>query len=50
VAEGTSNRVIAEQLFLSERTVENHIRHILDKLDVDSRTAAATWAVRHGLD
>ena len=50
LAEGTSNRAIAEHLFLSERTVENHVHHILDKLHLDSRTAAATWAVRHGLE
>lgn len=49
VAKGTSNRVIAEHLFLSERTVENHVHRILDKLGLESRTAAATWAVRHGL-
>jgi non-specific serine/threonine protein kinase len=49
VAGGVSNRAIAAHLFLSERTVENHVRHILDKLDLDSRVAAATWAVRHDL-
>jgi len=47
VAEGRSNRAIAEMLSISERTVENHVLHILTKLDLDSRTAAATWAVRH---
>jgi DNA-binding NarL/FixJ family response regulator len=49
VAEGRSNRAIADVLSLSERTVENHVLHILTKLNLDSRTAAATWAVRHGL-
>jgi DNA-binding CsgD family transcriptional regulator len=49
VAAGHSNRTIADMLSLSERTVENHVRHILDKLDLDSRVAAATWAVRHDL-
>jgi DNA-binding CsgD family transcriptional regulator/tetratricopeptide (TPR) repeat protein len=50
LAEGRSNRSIAGTLSLSERTVENHVRHIMAKLDVGSRTATATWAVRHGLD
>jgi predicted ATPase/DNA-binding CsgD family transcriptional regulator len=49
LAEGHSNRVIGDRLFLSDRTVENHVRHIMTKLNLDSRTAAATWAVRHQL-
>jgi DNA-binding NarL/FixJ family response regulator len=49
LAEGRSNRAIADFLFLSERTVEHHVQHILSKLGLESRTAAATYAVRHGL-
>jgi len=49
LVEGRSNRAIAETLSLSERTVENHVLHILTKLDVGSRTPAVTYAVRHGL-
>lgn len=49
LAEGRSNRAIADTLSLSERTIESHVMHILTKLDLDSRTAAATYAVRHGL-
>jgi DNA-binding NarL/FixJ family response regulator len=49
LVEGHSNREIGDQLFLSDRTVENHVGHILTKLNLDSRTAAATWAVRHQL-
>jgi DNA-binding CsgD family transcriptional regulator len=48
LADGRSNRAIAEALSISERTVENHVLHILTKLDVGSRTAAATYAVRQG--
>jgi predicted ATPase/DNA-binding CsgD family transcriptional regulator/DNA-binding XRE family transcriptional regulator len=48
VAAGHSNREIANTLFLSERTVENHVLHILTKLDVASRTTAAGYAIRHG--
>ena len=49
LAEGKSNRVIAEHLFLSERTIETHVTHILNKLGLDSRTAAAAWAIRNNL-
>jgi non-specific serine/threonine protein kinase len=50
LADGRSNRSIAEALSLSERTVENHVLHILTKLNLESRTAAATFAVRSGLE
>ena len=49
LAEGRSNRAIADVLSLSERTVENHVLHVLTKLNLESRTAAAAFAVRHGL-
>ena len=49
VAAGRSNRAIAEDLSISERTVENHVFHILTKLGVSSRTAAAAWAIRHNV-
>lgn len=41
IAEGLGNRAIAQRVHLSEGTVKNHVTHILDKLGVDSRTAAA---------
>jgi predicted ATPase/DNA-binding CsgD family transcriptional regulator len=49
IAEGHSDRQIAEALFISRRTVTTHVTSILTKLGVDSRTAAATHAVRLGL-
>jgi DNA-binding CsgD family transcriptional regulator len=42
-----SNRQIAEQLVLSERTVETHVRSILAKLGYSTRTEIATWSLRH---
>jgi predicted ATPase/DNA-binding CsgD family transcriptional regulator len=49
LAQGLSDRAIAATLSISERTAGSHVLHILQKLDVDSRTAAAVFAVRHGL-
>ncbi len=43
VAEGLSNRQIAERLFLSERTAQNHVQHILTKLDLSNRAQVAAW-------
>ena len=49
VAAGWSNRAIAGQLVLSERTVDRHVSNILAKLDVPSRTAAAAHAYAQNL-
>jgi DNA-binding CsgD family transcriptional regulator len=49
VAAGQTNRSIAAELFLSERTVERHVSNILAKLGVSSRAAATAYAYRHQL-
>ena len=49
IAEGKNNREIAEQLVISEKTVKTHVSNILNKLQLDDRTQAAIYALRHGL-
>jgi len=49
VARGQTNRQIAEELVLSERTVAHHLDRIFTRLGVASRAAAASFALRHGL-
>lgn len=49
LAEGLSDREIADKLSLSPRTVGGYVTKLLTKLDLDSRTAAAVYAVRHNL-
>ncbi len=49
LAEGLTNREIAQRLVLSEHTVHRHVSHVLAKLGVPSRAAAAAHAVRAGL-
>jgi LuxR family transcriptional regulator, maltose regulon positive regulatory protein len=49
VAQGLSNKQIAARLTLSEHTVHRHVANILVKLRLSSRTAAAAYAVKHGL-
>jgi DNA-binding NarL/FixJ family response regulator len=49
VAEGMSNKAIAQTLSISENTVKYHVRNILQKLGVRTRTEAVTQAIRAGL-
>jgi DNA-binding NarL/FixJ family response regulator len=49
LAEGLSNKSIAQKLSLSENTVKYHLKNILQKLGVHNRTEAATQAIRMGL-
>jgi DNA-binding NarL/FixJ family response regulator len=49
VAKGMSNRDVAEALFISENTVKNHVRNILEKLHLHSRMEAVMYAVRKRL-
>lgn len=49
VAKGRNNRDIAKELFISENTVKNHIRNILEKLHLHSRMQAVVYAVREKL-
>jgi DNA-binding NarL/FixJ family response regulator len=44
LAQGKTNRVIADELFISEKTVASHVSHIFTKLDVNSRAAATAYA------
>jgi DNA-binding NarL/FixJ family response regulator len=46
VAEGLSNRDIAARLFVSERTAENHVQNILNKLGFSNRAQIAAWVAR----
>ena len=49
VAEGKTNRVIAGQLYLSEKTVDRHLSNVFAKLGVSSRAAATAYAYEHAL-
>jgi DNA-binding NarL/FixJ family response regulator len=49
VATGRTNKAIATELFLSERTIERHVSNIFTKLGVSTRAAATAHAYRHDL-
>jgi HD-GYP domain-containing protein (c-di-GMP phosphodiesterase class II) len=49
VAEGCTNRQIAERLVISKRTAEHHVQHVYSKIGVTSRPAAALFAIQHDL-
>ena len=46
VAQGLNNKDIAKKLFISENTVKNHVRNLLEKLQLHSRMEAVLYAVR----
>lgn len=48
IAAGCSNKLIARQLKITEGTVKVHVKHLLRKLNLDSRVEAAVWAVKQG--
>ena len=50
LAQGQSNNAIADRLFVSEKTIRNHLSIIFDKLGVTSRAEAIVLAHRHGVD
>jgi predicted ATPase/DNA-binding CsgD family transcriptional regulator len=50
IAQGLSNREIADTLVISQRTAESHVGHILAKLSVGSRAEAAAWVAGHAAD
>jgi len=49
VGAGKTSKEIAAELYISENTVRNHVRNVLDKLGLKSRFEAVTWAQREGL-
>ena len=49
VARGQSYRVVGEELFISPKTVENHVRNIMAKLHLSRRHELVRWAVDHGI-
>ena len=49
VARGLSNGAIADELYISRKTVSTHVSHILAKLGMSSRTEVAAWAIREGV-
>ena len=49
ISEGKSNQEIADELFITLKTVKTHVSNILSKLDVEDRTQAAIYAFKHGI-
>lgn len=50
IADGLSNKEIASLLYISEKTVKNHVSNIFRKLDINDRTQAAIYAIKHGIE
>jgi DNA-binding NarL/FixJ family response regulator len=50
VIEGKTNRAIASEIYISEKTVEFHLDNIYTKIGVRSRLMASVWALHHGIE
>ncbi len=50
VLAANTNKEIANQLYITERTVEFHLDHIYTKIGARSRIMAAIWAIQHGME
>ena len=50
VLEGQTNKAIASELYVCEKTVEFHLSHIYTKIDVHTRLLAGIWALQQGMD
>lgn len=49
IADGLNNKEIADQLFISEKTVKNHVSNLFKKINVSDRTQAAIFAFKHSI-
>lgn len=47
---GKTNKAIASEIYISEKTVEFHLANIYDKIGVRTRMLAGVWAIRHGME
>ena len=50
VLSGGTNKAIAGEIYISEKTVEFHLDHIYTKLGVRTRLLAGMWAIQHGIE
>jgi len=50
VIAGLTNKAIANEIYISEKTVEFHLGHIYTKLGTRSRLMASVWALHHGIE
>ena len=50
VIAGLTNKAIANEIYISEKTVEFHLDNIYDKVGVRSRLMASVWALHHGIE
>lgn len=50
VLDGRTNKAIATELYVCEKTIEFHLNHIYTKIDVHTRLLAGIWALQQGMD